>query len=117
MRFASRMLVAVLTVALAGYALDCIGMTTPEQAMQCCNSMRCPSHGHQGQDCCKSMPSIHAVFGQPSSLQGVSFSPIALGTAESFHQSEPFASSARVIAEAAHAPPHLDAPAPLPLRI
>jgi len=72
-------LIAVLTVALAGYALDGVGMTTPEQAMQCCNSMRCPSHGHHGQDCCKSMPSVHAAFGQPSSMQGVSFSFIALG--------------------------------------
>ena len=74
-----RVLIAVLTVALAGYALDGVGMTTPEQAMQCCNSMRCPSHGHHGQDCCKSMPSVHAAFGQPSSMQGVSFSLIALG--------------------------------------
>jgi hypothetical protein len=85
------MLIAVLTVALAGYALDCVGMTTPEQAMQCCNSMRCPSHGHHGQDCCKSMPSIHVVLGQPSSLQGVSLSPIAFGRPQAFHQSEPSA--------------------------
>ena len=117
MRFAGRVLVAVLTVALAGYALDCVGMTTPEQAMQCCNSMRCPSHGHHGQDCCKSMPSIHAVLGQPSSVQGVSFAPIALGAAQAFDQPQSYGSSFRVIAEEAHAPPFLDSPAPLPLRI
>src|SRR2546429_280926 len=79
MRFAGRVLIAVLTVALASYALDGVGMTTPEQAMQCCNSMRCPSHGHHGQDCCKSMPSVHAALGQPSSMPSVSFSLIALG--------------------------------------
>jgi len=117
MRFAGRMLVALLTAALAGYALDCVGMTTPEQAMQCCNSMRCPSHGHHGQDCCKSMPSIHAVLGQPSSAQGVSFSPLALGMVRAVDQSEICASSCRAIAEEAHAPPFLDPPAPLPLRI
>lgn len=117
MRFAGRVLIAVLTTALAGYALDCAGMTTPELAMQCCNSMRCPSHGHHGQDCCKSMPSAHAVLGQPSSVQGMSFSPIALGTVQAFRQSATCASSSRMIAEDAHAPPFLDSPAPLPLRI
>jgi len=117
MRFAGRVIVSVLTVALAGYALDCVGMTTPEQAMLCCNSMRCPSHGHHGQECCKSMPSVHAALGQPSSMQGVSFSPITLGTVQAFHESETCASSCRVIAEEAHAPPSLDSPAPLPLRV
>ena len=117
MRFAGRVLVAVLTIALAGYALDCVGMITPEQAMQCCNSMRCPSHGHHGQDCCKSMPSIHAALGQPSSVQGVSFSPIALGMVQPFGEDGSPASSSRLIAEHAHAPPFLGSPAPLPLRI
>jgi hypothetical protein len=117
MRFAGRVLIAVLTVALAGYALDCVGMTTPEQAMQCCNSMRCPSHGRHGQDCCKSMPSIYAALGQPSSIQGVSFSIIALGIVQAFDQCDGCASSSRLIAEHAHAPPFLDSPAPQPLRI
>lgn len=31
MRFAGRVLVAVLTTVLASYALDCVGMTTPER--------------------------------------------------------------------------------------
>src|SRR2546429_5408512 len=88
MRFAGRVLIAVLTVALASYALDGVGMTTPEQAMQCCNSMRCPSHGHHGQDCCKSMPSVHAALGQPSSMPSVSFSLIALGMRSEEHTSE-----------------------------
>lgn len=117
MRFAGRVLVAVLAVALAGYALDCVGMTTPEQAMQCCNSMRCPSHGHRGQDCCNRMPSSHGVLGQPSSVPDVSFSPIALGAAQAFDQSHSYGSFSRVIAEEAHAPPFLDSPALLPLRI
>jgi hypothetical protein len=117
MRFAGRMLIAVLSVALMGYALDCVGMTTSEQAMQCCNTMRCPSHGHHGQDCCKSMPSVHAALGQPSSLQGVSFSLLALGIVQALDQCDSCASSSRLIAEYAHAPPFLDSPTPLPLRI
>jgi len=55
---------AVLVVALAAYAFDCGAMTTPEQAMQCCASMPCAPHGHDGQNCCKSMPSMHAPFVQ-----------------------------------------------------
>jgi hypothetical protein len=117
MCFAGRVLVAVLTIALASYTLDCVGMTTPEQAMQCCNSMRCPSRGHHGQDCCKSMPSVNPALGQPSSVQGVSFPHITLGTVEAFHQFESYASFSSVIAEEAHAPPFLDSPVPLPLRI
>lgn len=117
MRLAGRVLVTVLSVALAGYALDCLGMTTPEQAIQCCHSMHCLPHGHHGQDCCKRMVSIHGVIGQPSSVPGVSFSSIALGTVRAFHLSGTCGSSSRVIAEEAHAPPFLDSPAPLPLRI
>lgn len=59
---------AVLGVALAAYAFDCSGMTTPEQAMQCCNSMPCSSQSDHGQDCCRTMPAMHAPFVQPSSI-------------------------------------------------
>lgn len=58
-----------LVVALAAYALDCGAMTTSEQAMQCCASMPCAPHGHDGQDCCKDMPSMHAPFVQSVSAQ------------------------------------------------
>jgi hypothetical protein len=60
-------LMLALGVALATYALDCGAMTTPEQAMQCCSSMPCAPHGHDGQDCCKNMPSMHAPFVQSAS--------------------------------------------------
>jgi hypothetical protein len=78
MGFARQVILVVLAIAVAAYASDCGGMTTPEQAMQCCNSMRCSSHAHHGQECCKTMPSIQATLGQPSSTQGISFSPVAL---------------------------------------
>jgi hypothetical protein len=46
-------------------------MTTPDEAMQCCNSMPCSPHGHQGQDCCTTMPSMHAPFVKSASVHSV----------------------------------------------
>src|SRR6201988_4095770 len=68
--------VAILALALGAYAFDCEAATTPEQAMPWCKAMPCSSHGHHGQDCCKTMPTMHAPFVQPSSVQSVSFSPV-----------------------------------------
>lgn len=117
MGFAIRVLLAVLTVAVAAYASDCGGMATPEQAMQCCNSMRCSSHGHHGQECCRTMPAIHAAVGQPPSVQGISFSPGTFGVVVAFGESHRMESSTRMIAEYSHAPPASCSPAILPLRI
>ena len=105
MRLARPVFLAALTVALAAYGMDCFGMTTPEQAMQCCAAMQCSSHAHHGQDCCKTMPSMHGTVGQPSSVQGVSFSPVALGTVlalDDLQSSEP---SVCLTAEHSHDPP------------
>jgi len=53
-------LLAVMTVAFATYAFDCLAMSTPDAAMQCCDTMHCSSHGHQrSQECCKTMPAVH----------------------------------------------------------
>ena len=117
MGFARRVFLAVLTVALAAYASDCGGMATVEQAMQCCNSMRCSSHGHHSQECCKTMPAIHAFIGQPPSVQGISFASVALGVVWAFGESDSIESSARLIAGYSHAPPTSCSPAILPLRI
>jgi hypothetical protein len=117
MGFARQVLLAVLTLSVAAYASDCGGMTTPEQAMHCCNSMRCSSHHHHGQECCKTMPAMHAALGQPSSVQGISFSPVALGLVRAFNESDGIEPSARMIAEHSHAPPMSSSPAAPPLRI
>ena len=108
---------AVLAAALAAYAFDCGAATTPEQAMQCCHSMQCPSHGHHAQDCCKTMPSMHAPFVQPSSVHGVSYSPLVVAVLPATGESLGFDLSDRVVAANGHAPPILFALAPLPLRI
>jgi hypothetical protein len=107
----------VLAVALAAYAFDCGAATTPEQAMQCCNSMHCSSHAHHGQDCCKTMPRMHAAFVQPSSAHGISFSPGVLAVMPASDEPRGLDSSARGIVPHCHAPPIFYAPALQPLRI
>jgi hypothetical protein len=118
MGFARQILLAVLALSVAAYASDCGGMTTPEQAMQCCNSMQCSSHHHhRGQECCKTMTAMHAALGHPSSVQGVSFSPIALGLVRAFNESQSIEHSTSTIAEHSHSPPISSSPPALPLRI
>ncbi|MGH9773885.1 MAG: hypothetical protein ACRD50_02940 [Candidatus Acidiferrales bacterium] len=111
-----RFLLVALVAALAAYAVDCMAMTTPETAMECCQSMPCSSHGHS-QDCCKTMPAMHAPFVQSASLQGVSFSPIVLAVLPTFKALQGADSSLPMIAAHCHAPPVSDSPAKLPLRI
>ena len=70
------------TIALAAYGLDCLGMATPQRAMQCCNTMRCHRHGsHHSQDCCNTTSHRHAAIGQPSPVQSGSFSPVVFAVA------------------------------------
>jgi hypothetical protein len=78
MRIAKPILMVVLAVALAAYVFDCSAMATPEQAMQCCNSMPCAPHGHRGQDCCKTMQIAHVPFVQPASAQPAPFPLVTL---------------------------------------
>ncbi len=117
MRLAKTIFLAALAVALAAYAFDCRAATTPEQAMQCCNSMSCSSHGHHAQDCCKTMPAIHAPFVQPSTVHGVSYSPLAFAVLPATSESIALGSYNRVIAAYCHAPPIRYTLVPLPLRI
>jgi hypothetical protein len=63
------------------------------------------------------MPAMHAAFVQPSSVQGVSFSSVALGVVRAFNESHGTEPSARMIAEHSHAPPISSSPSALPLRI
>ena len=109
--------VAIFALALGAYAFDCEAATTPEQAMQCCKSMHCSSHGHHGQDCCKTMPTMHAPFVQPSSVHGVSFSPVVFAVMAASWECRDLDSFARSIAAHCHAPPIFYSPASPPLRI
>jgi|SRR5215472_9682719 len=118
MWLARQLLVVAMTLALATYALDCLGVTTPEQAMQCCNSMRCPSHHHSGQDCCRTMPAMHAAIGQPTSINSISPSLFVHGAVLPSAVFESINSSVRLIRErSSHGPPRLLSRPVLTLRI
>src|SRR5467141_904949 len=117
MRFTKPILLAMVAIALAMYALDCLAMSTPEQAMQCCDSMPCSSHGHEhSQECCKTMPSMHAPFVQPASAHALSFSPVFVAVLPGFNASQAIDSPSKVLTAHCHAPPIPQA-APSPLRI
>jgi hypothetical protein len=118
MRFATQLVMAVLGVALAAYALDCSGMTTPEQAMQCCDSMACSSQSNHGQDCCKTMPAMHAPFVQPSSTSSAASLTSVQVTALAVAPQNIRLDSSRVrVAPNDHAPPGNSASDLTPLRI
>jgi hypothetical protein len=117
MRLAKPIFLGVLVVAFAAYAFGCEAATTPEQAIECCNSMPCTSHGYDAQDCCKTMPSMHAPFVQPSYVLGVSYSPLVFAVLPAVSEPHPIDSADRVTVAQSHAPPVLGTLAPLPLRI
>jgi hypothetical protein len=118
MRFTKPILQAVVAIALAMYAFDCLAMSTPEQAMQCCDSMPCSSHDHQhSQECCRTMPSLHAPFLQPASAHDPSLSLVLVAALPGFNASQSLDSSAGVLTAHCHAPPISQIAASLPLRI
>jgi hypothetical protein len=115
MFFARPICLAVLTLSLAAYGLDCVGMTAPEQAMQCCQSMKCHSHSVQGQDCCKNMPAHSAVVGQPTSIHSGNFVPSVVGAMSA--DCARAADFSENIGESSHDPPLSASPPVLPLRL
>lgn len=116
MRFARPILLAVVTILLAAYAFDCDAMSTPEQAMQCCGSMPCSSQGHQGQDCCKAMPAMHAPFVKPAPVRQVSFR-LVVAMLPTISLSPSTTSAERMTTLVSHAPPIFSPPTLSPLRI
>ena len=116
MGFCRPILVGLIGVLLAAYVSDCDSMATPEQAMRCCNSMPCSSQGHQGQDCCKTMPSMHAPFVQPATVHaGFSLNVLAVLPASVESMGQDLSSVSAT--PAWHAPPLIPEPSPQPLRI
>jgi hypothetical protein len=93
-------------------------MSTPDEAMKCCDTMACSSQGHEhSQDCCKTMPSMHAPFVQPASAHGVSFFAVFLAVLPGTSAAQSFDFSAQFFAAHSHAPPIPHAAASAPLRI
>src|SRR5215510_13536567 len=116
MRFARLALVAVVALLIGAYSFDCEALKTPEQAMQCCGSMPCPPHGHDGQDCCNTIPTLHAPFVKPSAVQGVSFH-LTVAALLRVRQLRFASCSERMTATVSHAPPICSRPTTSPLRI
>lgn len=117
MHVAKPILLLAIVVALTVYSFDCGAGTTPEQAMECCNSMPCSPQGHHGQDCCKTMPSMRAPFVQSSSVHGVSFASLVFAVLPTFGETLNIDQSVRVVAAKSHAPPIFYDTALTPLRI
>lgn len=87
--------------------------------MDCCASMSCPSHadGDGDQECCRTMPDIHAPFMQSASTPVASLSPAVFTASQGItHLNIPGWVDATIQAYC-HAPPDAGPPANLPLRI
>jgi hypothetical protein len=117
MRFVRAILTALLVAALAAYSLDCFAASTPDEAMQCCDSMPCPQHDGS-QDCCQTMPSLQAPFVQPHSVDTTSHPlvPVALLAAPTVAQSID-SPSQTLLGALCHAPPDIQVAAQTPIRI
>jgi hypothetical protein len=117
MRFVKPILIAALNFALVAFAVDCgEASTSPEEAMQCCDTLPCSSQG-ASVECCQTMPPMRAPFVLPASTQGVASSTAVVTVLPANCDSHEFGSSARVIAALEHAPPGYSSTATAPLRI
>jgi hypothetical protein len=115
---AKPILLLIVAAAIALYATDCGAMTTPDQAMQCCDTMPCSSHSpERSQECCSNMPSVHAPFLQPASTQGLSFSPVFVALLPGFDALPGLHSTANIYRARSHAPPISPTASLSPLRI
>jgi hypothetical protein len=120
MRKVRPILVALIAVILAAYASDCSAMASPEQAMQCCQSMgmECASHGLSAMDCCSSMQPAQAPFVMPAApSHDSSAALLVFAVLPAENQSAELSSLGELLTAQSHAPPIVNVSAPLPLRI
>lgn len=117
MRFVRPILLIAAAFLLAAYVFDCDAMATPEQAMQCCQSMPCSSEAHHDQDCCNTMPTMHAPFVQTASAHGAGFSLELLAVLPAPVESIAVVLPIGSVGAHSHAPPIPDFSSPTPLRI
>ena len=117
MRFGKPILMAILASALVLYAFDCTAPATPEQAMECCQSMACSSHGQDSQDCCKTMPTMHSPFVRASSANVTYSSNFLFAMIPAAGELPGIEWSERVVTAHSHAPPISPSTVVRPLRI
>jgi len=105
MRFLTAFLCAVVLFALSLYGVDCSAMVTPDQMMQCCNTMPCGSHtpGHE-QNCCQKMRSLRAPYIQPS-VEKTAVPTQVGGVVPTRVTLSAIASPLRIVTGFSHAPP------------
>ena len=116
---AQRTFLLALTISLPAYGLDCLSMTTPDEAMECCKSMGCHYHKHRGQnsqDCCKTTPQMRGAATQPVTPRRITSPPIMLAVVSADNNFKLMESYDHVIAPHSHDPP-LDAVSIVPLRL
>jgi hypothetical protein len=114
---ARAVLLVIAVVAFAAYGSDCLAMATPEQAMQCCNSMPCAPDSHHGQDCCKAMSAIHAPFVQAQPKHVVTVVQLGAVSASGLAQTAGICATGVSIARYSHAPPPAHSHPSPPIRI
>jgi hypothetical protein len=110
---AQGLVLAALTISLSTYGLDCLAMSTPDEAMECCKAMRCHYHKHRGQnsrDCCKTTPQMHGIPTRPVAAQRITSPSITLAVARAVSHSESMDPYDYVIAQHSHDPPSKAAP-------
>src|SRR5215467_8468022 len=105
MRIARSISLLVLTIAFATFGSDCLAMTTPQQAMRCCSSMHCSSHGYHGRDCCKSMSEVHPPFVLPAAQLQHHYGHVVIAVAVEPAASPRLDCPFFVVAAQCHAPP------------
>jgi hypothetical protein len=116
MQLAKLILFVTLIGTLSAYALDCLGMMTPEQTMECCKSMACDPHG-PSEDCCKAMPAMHSPFIHQTFAQDRPMSHLAFSTPPLRDELLAVRSLATHSASNGASPSDSSPPDPLPLRI
>jgi|SRR5215472_2797767 len=119
MRPAKAILMTLLVSSLAAYSFDCFAASTPDEAMQCCDSMPCPHHSHEGsQDCCQTMRSLHVPFMQSHPADAALHALVFFAMLPGADPLQSLDSQAQtLLAVNSHAPPGPPMAASIPLRI
>lgn len=114
---ARALLVTAIVAALAGYAIDCSTIVSPDQAMQCCKTMPCTPHS-SGKNCCDTTPSTHPPFVQAASLSKATLSLVSYFSVPTLTSHLPIRSGADItVAQYQSPPPLLEFSSNSPLRI
>jgi hypothetical protein len=109
MHFFKPILLAVMAIAFATYSFDCLAMSTPDAAMQCCDTMHCPSHSHEhSQECCKTMVSSQSPSVLPVAHVTLHAPVMVVTDILASPQAMPYPEASRLDFEAPqHSPPEL----------